>query len=180
MLAGNIVKGLEAIKNAGGGSVANQLFEDTETAIEAYKAYEPINAKEQRSKVLLLQEYTKAFEGLLENAMNQGNKSQVFSQLNYDLLEERKKHAKMLEHKMETVKEIMKECNSMITTQGAVLDRIDSEVGSVESNTKKTAEELKISQSRQKHKKNCMIFTLCISTLLILGIVIVSFILGKL
>lgn len=177
---------LDSIKSAVGDAASietiNQLFEQTEASLNAYKSYETTNAQEHRNQVLLLEEYSRSFQQLLRSTSKNiyaNPISQDFGDFNNFVLEERKKHAKTLETKMNTVNHIMKECNSLINTQGQVLDRIDSEIESVKTSTQKAANEVQISKSRQRHKRRCLTIVLVIALILILGIIIVAFVLGK-
>lgn len=102
-----------------------------------------------------------------------------FDDFTNDLLDERREHTKKLESTMGKVHEIMKDCSEISKSQGDLLDRIDSEVSSVSSNTKLATKELEKSQSTQKIKRGCCILILLFSSIILLGVIVVGLVLGR-
>ena len=153
----------------------NQICEDTEKALNAYRNYEPINTQERREQAKLISESSSQFEKLLENATNAnqaGKKHADFEDLNEDLYKQRAEHVKILEEKMKVVGEIMKDAAEMTKEQGNAMDRIDLEVGKAKKNTEKGVEELEKTSRRQRCKKS-----ICVTTLIVVAIVLVIIVL---
>ena len=111
--------------------------------------------------------------------MNPPTEALKFDELSEDLLSHRREHTKLLEAKIATVAEIMKDCSEVTAAQGNLLDRIDSEVGSASSNSKLVVQELHTARSNQRIKRTCCLMVLIICSIVLLGVIVVALVLGR-
>ncbi|OMJ79784.1 hypothetical protein SteCoe_20134 [Stentor coeruleus] len=185
ILLGNSKKNIEKLDVKGGKNQDLQsiekLCEDAEASLNALKEYEPVNNQERREQALALNTLSQLFEQSLSQiaSLSSSNQIQLFSDLQEDVLKSRKDHLQVLEKKLGTVHEIMKECSDIVIVQGKSLDRIDSEMSIADENTKKAKDQLIIASKKQKYKRYCCVTVLIVTSLVLIGIIVLSFLLGQ-
>lgn len=160
---------------------ADKLCEDAEASLNALRDYEPVNNQERRDQALALNTLSQQFEQSISRiaSLSSSNQVQVFSDLQEDVLKSRKDHLQVLEKKLGTVHEIMKECSNIVAVQGNSLDRIDSEMSKVDENTKKANEQLVLASKKQRYKRYCCVIALTVTSLVLIGIIVLSLVLGQ-
>ena len=159
----------------------NKICEETESAINLLKSYDSVTPKEKREQILLVNDLSQCFESTLQNMDKTLEKQETieFDQLNQEILKERHDQIKKIEKKITHVAEIMKECSAVTNSQGADLNRIDSEISFAKKNTSDAVNEIKTTNKNQKRKRGCCIIMLIITSCLLLGVIIVALVLGK-
>lgn len=146
-----------------------QIQKESELIQQSFYALEQTQTSEgseQSQKSQLLQVYKKEFSDVLDSY----NSEVVFEQ---ELLKERNQKHKEIEQKMQEVKEALQYMSSEVKDQGLVLDRIDDNLGEGSSNTQKAVEQLKVTDRRQRNKKNAFKVLFVLSVLVVVVVIIV-------
>jgi len=108
------------------------------------------------------------YEKRLEEGL--GSTRKWFIQLEQESLKGNKEELKRVQEKMESVRRIIEDCAGTVNIQAETLDRIDWEVDSTVSSSKKAFFEVETTKNTQKSCKTCFKFSL--ATALILSLLI--------
>lgn len=175
---------LENLKKSSNSKEPSQiepLLQEAKSDLENLNNYVPITPQERRDYAINTNKLNQNYQEILETARkNIGSQNRLqFDELDKYLLEERKEKIKGIEKNIQNIAGIMKDCSDLTKSQGELIDRIDYEVSSAQKNTKKGLNQVEISNRDQKIKRNCCIITILISCIIIIGVVVLAFVLGK-